>query len=199
MSPLKFKKKGSYMEQLTVSTLNEEDTSKNASSPKKAEKKKPHNEKTEQWEKACNEIKKYIAALSEQEEIPAEHIKLNTNKDHSVSVFIESTMIAKLLPNPDIRIAFSAASILNYDPNLTFCTEKNPSGYGSFEITPADVENFPMKILRDIFQKYMPSYSFGCCSRYKECSGAKKCIHPDLYYARGCHYRKNLKAGKIFY
>lgn len=188
-----------FYDMLERSTLNEEDTSKNAAPPKKVKKKNPHNEKTEQWVKVCDEIKKYIAVLSEQEEIPAEHIKLNTNKDHSVSIFIESTMIAKLLPNPNIRIAFPAASILNYDPSLTFGIEKTPSGYGSFEINPVDVENFSMKILRDVFQKYMPSYSFGCCSRYKECSDAKKCIHPDLYYARGCHYRKNLKAGKIFY
>lgn len=186
------------MEQLTVSSLNEEDASKNASSPKKAKKKNPHNEKTEQWVKVCDEIKKYITVLSEQEEIPAEHIKLNTNKDHSVSIYIESTMIAKLLPNPNIRIAFPVTSILSCNSDLPFSAEKTPSGYGSFEIA-ADPESFAMKILRDIFQKYMPPYKFGCCSRYKKCSDAKKCMQPDLYYAKGCYYKKNLKAGKIFY
>ncbi len=40
---------------------------------------------------------------------------------------------------------------------------------------------------------------FGCCSRYEQCSDARKCIHPDFILSRACAYRKNLEAGKIFY
>lgn len=40
---------------------------------------------------------------------------------------------------------------------------------------------------------------FGCCSRYVACSDALKCIHPDKKIAKGCQYKKNLDAGKIFY
>ena len=46
---------------------------------------------------------------------------------------------------------------------------------------------------------YVPSHTFGCCHRYKECSDQKKCIHPDEIYARGCQYRHNLETGHIFY
>lgn len=38
-----------------------------------------------------------------------------------------------------------------------------------------------------------------CCSRYLECSNAKKCIHPDKIFALACGYRKILNSGKIFY
>lgn len=38
-----------------------------------------------------------------------------------------------------------------------------------------------------------------CCSRYMECSNAKKCIHPDKKFALGCGYRKILNSGRIFY
>ena len=38
-----------------------------------------------------------------------------------------------------------------------------------------------------------------CCSRYMECSNAKKCVHPDPAFALGCGYRKTLAAGKIYY
>lgn len=41
--------------------------------------------------------------------------------------------------------------------------------------------------------------SFGCCSRYEECSNAKRCIHPDKLTAIACGYRKNLEKGLIFY
>lgn len=41
--------------------------------------------------------------------------------------------------------------------------------------------------------------SFSCCAYYEKCSDAKKCIQTDpMFYAR-CHYRDNLKAGRIFY
>ena len=38
-----------------------------------------------------------------------------------------------------------------------------------------------------------------CCSRYLECSNAKKCVHPDPSFALACGYRKVLASGKIFY
>lgn len=49
-------------------------------------------------------------------------------------------------------------------------------------------------------EQYVPKAAgFACCSRYKECSGLKKCIHPNILYAKACQYRKNLEAGNIFY
>ena len=41
--------------------------------------------------------------------------------------------------------------------------------------------------------------SFGCCSKYEQCSDEKKCIHENPFYSYGCIYRKNLSSGKIFY
>lgn len=40
--------------------------------------------------------------------------------------------------------------------------------------------------------------SFSCCSHYRECSDAKKCIM-DIEGYEGCTYRTNLEKGKIFY
>lgn len=44
-----------------------------------------------------------------------------------------------------------------------------------------------------------PSHLFACCSRYKECSQAGKCLHEHPYYSKGCYYRENLEHGIIFY
>ena len=41
--------------------------------------------------------------------------------------------------------------------------------------------------------------TFGCCSRYIECSDNKKCVCTDLLFRLGCQYKKNLDDGKIFY
>lgn len=42
--------------------------------------------------------------------------------------------------------------------------------------------------------------SFGCCSKYIECSNAKKCLHEDIFYATAsCQYKKHLDINEIFY
>ena len=41
--------------------------------------------------------------------------------------------------------------------------------------------------------------SFGCCSRYLECSDNKACIQESEQWSKGCAYRQNLINGKIFY
>lgn len=52
---------------------------------------------------------------------------------------------------------------------------------------------------QEILDSSFKSERFDCCSRYKECSAAGKCVHPDKIYATSCGYRKNLLKGKIFY
>lgn len=44
-----------------------------------------------------------------------------------------------------------------------------------------------------------PRDFIGCCSRYRACSDAGKCLIPEADYAQGCAYRKNLEAGSILY
>ncbi len=56
-------------------------------------------------------------------------------------------------------------------------------------------------ILENTLDRYFRSgtEAFGCCHLYKECSDAKKCLHENLLYARGCSYYYNLVKGRIFY
>ena len=42
-------------------------------------------------------------------------------------------------------------------------------------------------------------FSFGCCSRFVECSDARQCTCPDRLKAYGCMYRKNLLSDRVFY
>ena len=43
------------------------------------------------------------------------------------------------------------------------------------------------------------SDSFGCCHLYEKCSDARKCLHENKLYARGCTYGSHLAEGRIFY
>lgn len=61
------------------------------------------------------------------------------------------------------------------------------------------IKNELSVLLNKIFSETMSFPTFGCCSRYNECSNARKCIHPDQMYATACDYRKNLESGKVFY
>lgn len=41
--------------------------------------------------------------------------------------------------------------------------------------------------------------TFGCCSRFVQCSDAKRCLHPNKLYSTACTYRHHLESGRIFY
>jgi len=62
-----------------------------------------------------------------------------------------------------------------------------------------DMANAIRPYLEKAIEDYKPPKSFACCSRYVQCSDAKKCIHPQQVYAKQCWYRENLENGKIFY
>lgn len=57
------------------------------------------------------------------------------------------------------------------------------------------------EVLQAVLQAVIDSgpNEFDCCSRFEQCSDAKKCIHPDKAFSLGCGYRKILKSGCVFY
>lgn len=75
--------------------------------------------------------------------------------------------------------------------------------FDNCSIQVANTADIPLQSIQDAcLQKFQDIFAFepfGCCSRYKECSGAKICLHEDLLYSKVCMYRKNLEKGLIFY
>lgn len=64
---------------------------------------------------------------------------------------------------------------------------------------PEDILEY-VPVLRAVLGVICSRYQeFACCSRYEQCSDAKRCIHPENRFAIGCIYRENLRAGRIFY
>lgn len=53
------------------------------------------------------------------------------------------------------------------------------------------------QLTRETIDRYPKEWD--CCSRFKECSDAKRCVHPDKAFSLGCGYRKILNSGKVFY
>ena len=94
---------------------------------------------------------------------------------------------------------------LLYNLEIPFdATTNKPASLGDFtEIHfPVDSDSI-CEFLRNVVLRGLASYesnsSFACCSRFIQCSDAKKCVHDNKLYAKGCKYRANLEAGRIFY
>lgn len=51
----------------------------------------------------------------------------------------------------------------------------------------------------EIYEKYLMTNGFDCCSRYLACSETGHCTHPDIMFAGQCTYRQKLRTGRIFY
>ena len=69
----------------------------------------------------------------------------------------------------------------------------------TFNYDNVEIFNFIKDNIIYCLANYESSNSFSCCSRFIQCSDAKKCVHDNKIYAMGCKYRINLDAGKIFY
>lgn len=131
----------------------------------------------------------------------AKPLDVHTNKDNSVSIALKSVLVAKI----HFRVKSSSfMEIGNKYANL----------FPGDSILSADAHWCKIRLLdKDDVFKYITQLvsiynnllavtsgeQFGCCSRFMECSDARKCIHPDALFAAACIYRRNLENGKIYY
>ncbi len=131
----------------------------------------------------------------------AKPLDVHINKDNSVSIMLKSVLVAKVY----LRVKTSSYMMISKkyiklfpdtDTSHTdnkWCKISIPDKDAVFQYTPqlASIYNDLLIILSD--------EQFGCCSRFVECSDAKRCVHPDILFAAACIYRRNLEDGKIFY
>lgn len=68
-----------------------------------------------------------------------------------------------------------------------------------FEFNIDELFPYIKENIKYCYSNYPASSSFGCCSRFKECSDKKFCVHPNKLYSKGCKYRMHLEEGRIFY
>lgn len=57
------------------------------------------------------------------------------------------------------------------------------------ELLNAPTNDF-IKAVNEIYLGSIVFPEFGCCSKYKECSERKECVHSDRLYSTACQYRK---------
>lgn len=127
--------------------------------------------------------------------------ELKTNKD-SETIYLCSSAVIKIKPaKTQINLELSKKYIDLFELNDEVRYTKSDPDWGKLtfdrRIAKQIIDNIEAVFKRSYMEE--PAESFGCCSRYTECSDEKKCIHPDIKFAQGCMYKKNLEDDRIFY
>lgn len=92
--------------------------------------------------------------------------------------------------------------VRNRFPDLTLVKkDSDPITRANFAADSNNLNELFSFVIKSVLDKYFTegSDAFGCCSRYEECSDAKKCLHENKLYARNCIYGAHLAEGRIFY
>lgn len=139
--------------------------------------------------------------VMECENYTKESIEVKHNKDY-VTIWLCKIAVLKIKEKKDeIRIEITNKYLKHFDLCEDVRFINSDPEWGKTLLNNNVLEKL-MKNISDVYKQcYLdePVESFGCCSRYIECSNNKTCIHPDLKFSRGCKYKTNLEKGKIFY
>ena len=125
--------------------------------------------------------------------------EISTNKDGSYSVFFYGVLIFKLVRQTKqykLHVKYDLSDYSIPDSKDGFVTYTIDVGNGQ------EIEECIRLIFKGVNKYVYDNYvaeSFGCCSRFVECSDAMTCTHPDELHAKGCMYKTNLDNGRIFY
>lgn len=102
----------------------------------------------------------------------------------------------------DLLVPSLLFSSVEYPSEATVKNIKSENGI-THVISQADsmvLYSYIKKLIERALNNYVSKNpSFGCCSKYVECSNVGYCIHENQLYSKACSYRSNLEAGRIFY
>ncbi len=119
----------------------------------------------------------------------------NPGKNYVVMNFIQKELDVELLIRPrqykEIQLPQSAA--------VKSTTDKNFIHIVFSKLDASVFDYIKQNILYCLKNYHSNSKTFGCCSRFMECSDALKCVHENKLYSTSCTYRHHLESGKIFY
>ena len=146
------------------------------------------------------EMRAALAAAQENYDPQKIHLSLRKPEKaaayHAIELFGQSclnfkgtkTLYVEVSPKID---ALFAAEHIALDNSRSNAWARIPAQELSFAEHP--------QLVIEIYEKYLMTNGFDCCSRYLECSEAARCTHPDIMVAGQCTYRQKLRNGHIFY
>ncbi|MBQ7546397.1 MAG: hypothetical protein IJT41_05495 [Clostridia bacterium] len=152
-------------------------------------------------EKAFEALRPALVDILWEYNLDSSDLRFRSNKGYYSILFKESSVVAQLGGKKKVYMAVPT-SALQATSGYSSAADPNQGLYTKFPVKTFDLvaEKYKFmlqEVLRAIIER--GSKEFDCCSRYEECSDAKRCIHPDPTFGIKCGYRKNLRDGKIFY
>lgn len=173
------------------------------------------------WKKLTEQI---ITEVIEEKELYSNAVYLAENKgvngnivSYSICIWEKDypdTSNEKTLPDRNLVIInikdparknrLSALRLASMDTNIEMPSDMeyvdNKIPYWIIEKDSENYSSYIKRLIENAVENYSPKADvFGCCSKYNQCSDARKCLHQNLLYSKACFYRKNLESGKIFY
>ena len=128
--------------------------------------------------------------------------KTGNTQYSSICLFSDSNLFCRIsFRGKQPYLAIPSTYVELIPTNVEYKVQKSDPNYCRIPIVnPDDLLNY-LALLKKLLEVQIATYpsDFGCCSRYEACSDVMHCVHPDPNMALCCAYRKNMKAGKIFY
>ena len=130
--------------------------------------------------------------------------RANQAKDNGSpdSVWYGSSLLLKIALKAKRKyIAVPSSCVNALSPLLETKSLKSEEGYVRvFLDNLSEISNILDAVsiaLKTIVSSY--PFDFDCCSRYRECSNAKKCTQPNKGLSMGCSYKQKLYNGIVFF
>lgn len=128
-------------------------------------------------------------------------LELKKSKSGDISFYFDGQLYIKFLVKKEALNAtkeLSTVFLSNHESEQLSGNEAPKKGVRINLALDQQVDFFS-RALDYLTSTKKPVNRFGCCSKYKECSQAGKCLHEHPYYSKGCYYRENLENGRVFY
>lgn len=128
-------------------------------------------------------------------------LELRKTKTGSICFYFDSQLYVRFEPKKEqVNMTKELYSVLlSGKPAEELKGSASPKGGAAIRLPYPEQVSFFKSALEYLIKTKKPANKFGCCSLYKKCSQAKRCLHENQFYAKGCFYRENLENGNIFY
>lgn len=128
------------------------------------------------------------------------YLSVEPRKGYQSVLFNGSSVVVRISSHPKPTLSVPT-SVLLATESYSSMVDKPHSDYTKIKIDSFENINQYVNMLQEVLQVVIDRFpkDFDCCSRYLECSDAKRCVHPDTEFAVKCGYRKILRRGRIFY
>lgn len=161
---------------------------------------------TSDEERLFHSLKPCFLSVMERNGIPEESLTIVPMKSYYSVIIRDTYLVCRIRCSKQLRyISFRQLQPEQSDLIKPFCVSQTKSEKDSGFIRVNLSDSVSSSALEALMSTVMTNTVnsipkvFDCCSRYMDCSNAKRCVHPNPDFALDCGYRRILNSGRVFY